>query len=98
MGSHKSGFTLIELLVVIAIIGILSAVVLASLNTAREKGRIAAAKQQDSSIFNGLGANLVAEWNFDEDGGTTINDLSGNGNTGTLSWSSVDYGDSLRHG
>lgn len=61
--NYKKGFTLIELLVVIAIIGILSSVVLASLNTARERGADAAKR----SSLNNMRAQ--AELHYD-DGGT----------------------------
>ena len=50
MKNFKKGFTLIELLVVVAIIGILASVVLASLNSARNKGKDAAVKSQLSSM------------------------------------------------
>jgi prepilin-type N-terminal cleavage/methylation domain-containing protein len=65
--SHLKGhraFTLIELLVVIAIIGILSSVVLASLNTARAKGADAAIK---SNLAN---ARAEAELFYDSNGST----------------------------
>ncbi len=62
------GFTLIELLVVIAIIGILSSVVLASLNTARNKGADAAVRS------NLAGARAQAEIFYDS---ATVNTYDG---------------------
>jgi prepilin-type N-terminal cleavage/methylation domain-containing protein len=58
----SKGFTLIELLVVIAIIGILSSVVLASMNSARKKSRDSR-RQQD---LKGLATAL--ELSFDQAG------------------------------
>lgn len=66
LNKSNRGFTLIELLVVIAIIGILSSVVLASLNTARGKGSNAAVKSNLNNI------RAQAELVYDNNGGSYL--------------------------
>ncbi len=79
INTFKRGFTLIELLVVIAIIGILASVVLASLNSARDKGANAAAK---SSLNN---ARAQAELFYDDNSRTyTTVCTAGTNNISTL--------------
>jgi len=86
--NRKRGFTLIELLVVIAIIGILSSVVLASLNTARTKGQDAKMKSEMSGI------RAAAEIYYDN--GQTYSNLFTGNNTCASADASVDaYLDSI---
>lgn len=72
------GFTLIELLVVIAIIGILSSVVLASLNTARNKGADTAVKS------NLAGARAQAELFYDANNNQYTNVCTSGATAGTV--------------
>ena len=56
----NNAFTLIELLVVIAIIGILSSVVITSLNSAREKSKIALIKSTLKQLYNQAEINFIS--------------------------------------
>jgi prepilin-type N-terminal cleavage/methylation domain-containing protein len=91
---NKRGFTLIELLVVISIISLLASVVLASLNSAREKSRLAAGRQFEANVYHAAGDSALGVWDFDECSNTVAADRTGNGNTGIFtnmassSWSS----------
>lgn len=80
-GSDR-GFTLVELLIVIAIIGLLAAIVLVSLQNTRNRGRIGSGLQFESSMYQALGGDVVAQFDFDDPNSLTRNS-SGRGDDGT---------------
>lgn len=81
LSKKQSGFTLIELLVVISIIGLLSTVILVSLNTARDKGRVTAGLIFNSSMYQANGVNSYGIYNFDDGNATDTSGLNNHGTT-----------------
>jgi prepilin-type N-terminal cleavage/methylation domain-containing protein len=89
----KAAFTLIELLVVIAIIGILSGLIVITMNGVTDKASMAKAQVFSNSLRNSLLMNLVSEWKMDDGSGQSITD-GWNGINGTLgSTTSADTND-----
>jgi prepilin-type N-terminal cleavage/methylation domain-containing protein len=73
-----AGFTLIELLVVISIISLLSSVVFASLNDAREKAHVSTLMQWSQSIKSVLGTDILFELEFDDPNDIFRDTVAGN--------------------
>ncbi len=78
----QAGFTLIELLVVIAVIGILASVVLASLNSARDKAKYAKAISEMREIAKAAELEVTNTGMYPPDVGIDTNP----GMTGLSSW------------
>ena len=85
---YNRGFTLIELLVVIAIIGILSSVVLASLNTAR-------AKANDAKRFTNLQAVKTALELYATSNNGKYPNSGGNWNSQCSAWTQTTAANSV---
>jgi len=80
----QRGFTLIELLVVVAIIGMLSSVVLSSLNTARAGARDARRAADIKQIQTAL------ELYFNTNGSYPISGWAHSGNGGDSAWNALE--------
>lgn len=98
MNIKQSAFTLIELLVVIAIIGILSGLIVVSMNGVTEKASIAKTQAFSNSLRNAILLSMAAEWKFDEGTGTSATDSWKYIATGTITGATYAVADNCLYG
>ncbi len=87
---NSKAFTLIELLVVISVIGLLSSIVLAGMEGAKEQAEQKKAIEFSHAVRVSLGADLIGEWRLNDGAGNSAVDSSGYGNDGD--WSGTGVG------
>jgi len=83
-----NGFTLIELLVVITVIGLLTSIVLVSMNNVRAKARDAKRKQEISQIMKALELYYFDNGQYPLSGGA-VSPNGGWSNSGDSSWNAL---------
>ena len=94
----KSGFTLIELLVVVAIIGLLASIVMASLDSARNKGSDAAVKENLLNVRSQAALIFASAGCYGDDplvGGTNCGSFGLNGVTPCANTANTLFGNSI---
>ncbi len=80
----KRGFTLIEILVVISVVALLASILLVSLNNSRARAKKAAGLVFITHSTRALFADATILYDFDDSGGSIVQDGTTFGNNGTL--------------
>lgn len=94
----QKGLTIVEILIVIGIIGLLASIILIITNEARERAKIAASLNFAAQVHHSLGAYAAGIWDFNEGGGITAADASGNENDGTINGEGDEWTDDTSSG
>lgn len=87
---YSKAFTLLELLVAVSVISMMSSVILAAVQNARDKGRISGGIRFATNAYRGFGDKMVLYFDFN-DAATPFKDVSGGRAAATPSGSPANF-------